>query len=1061
MQNIKLFCGSNPDYYYFQNEIIKRVESGRDNWLAVLPVNRAVRIFSRKVIEYAPNQITAAAPVFAFDTILLDLYKQTPFSKTVVSKDLMGFLIEEILKKLSGQFSFLPKTTSPPNRLIQKVTKMISELRRFGYSANELDSKNAEDLEIEIDKLDDFVLILHELEKTLGDRYIDNPQAMHQAALNLDQEAFKNQFPNLENIFISGYGLFTPAMFSFIEKAAAWVSISIKLEYLKGNDALFGHTKPAFDRFQNMGAEIIELSENQPLAQKLFNRERKAGTFNAGDKIEHFVSDNRQEEIRQIAQSIFQIHKNDSVPLDKIAITFNPMETYVPSIRRIFDEYGIPFNLSTGYPLKQSPLISTLLSVLDVIDENFEYGRVSNIIQSPFLNKEGTNYNYLFKAIIKNRIRFLTSGWDERLIKSINRSGDRISEILEQQITHLKTFLEPFYKFAPGKQPVLQYKNEFLVLLEQSAALQWYEAENSHLNNQQKEREFRAYNRFMKILDQFTWSMQILFEDRAIEFKTWYQHLRSAVNNAVYNLTEWPIEAVQIMPRLEIQAIDYDILFVGGLVDGDFPRSSNADIFLNDLNREKMGLVASEDLLAQDRFIFYNLLVSANRKVILTTPRFSGEKALVPSTFLDDLRESCSFETITDHENIFISLPKLWESFGTAIQEQDLELSSSALKTIEENNLSGSINRLLEKIEIQQQRLMLSAKAGIYEGRLTGNNKIENYLQGRFKEHKWSITQLEDYAFCPMQYLLKRLFRLEESPEFDEEVSPLERGNTVHSILFKFYMELRKLNSLNNPQKHFDLLKQITRQEMSRLPFDGFFWEIEQMRYFGKEGKAGLLETFLNIEREEISRTGFIPAHFEFCFGANYDRDVDPASVENLLKLEDDDGATMLINGKIDRIDIDPKSGLAAVFDYKTGSIAGKNAKPISRGLSFQLPVYILAVEQLLDLGLEVVYGAYYQVKDVQNCKREGGIADVEKFPFIDKKSQAAVPNRYSELDGKKLTFDELIEFSRREALSKQKELFSAHFTHTKYPDDKMCKSFCDYRRICQKLVAKLKMKNK
>ena len=101
------------------------------------------------------------------------------------------------------------------------------------------------------------------------------------------------------------------------------------------------------------------------------------------------------------------------------------------------------------------------------------------------------------------------------------------------------------------------------------------------------------------------------------------------------------------MPRLEIQALDFDVLFIGGLIDGEFPRASAKDIFFSDPVREKIGLVAAEELLDQDRFIFYCLLDSSANKVMLTYPRFEGDRALVPSTFLADLE---AIAGITKHE---------------------------------------------------------------------------------------------------------------------------------------------------------------------------------------------------------------------------------------------------------------------------------------------------------------------------------------------------------------------------------------------------------------------------
>jgi len=190
MPNLKLFCDPKPDYYYFQNEIIERAKACQNNWLSLIPVNRAVRMFSRKLIAYSPNKIVAAPAVFSFDNLLIDLYKESG-QKTVISNELMGFLIEEILKKLAAKFTFLPNSESPPGRLILKVTKMISELRRFGYSANELSAKDADQLELDINKYDDFILILQQLEDHLGDAYIDHPHAMHEAALNLDEAAFR------------------------------------------------------------------------------------------------------------------------------------------------------------------------------------------------------------------------------------------------------------------------------------------------------------------------------------------------------------------------------------------------------------------------------------------------------------------------------------------------------------------------------------------------------------------------------------------------------------------------------------------------------------------------------------------------------------------------------------------------------------------------------------------------------------------------------------------------------------------------------------------------------
>lgn len=1062
MPGIKIFCEPKPDYYYFEQEIIRRVKNNKYDWLAVFPVNRAVRIFTRKLIPCTQNNIIESPAIFTFDNLLLHIYNQQAGCKTVISNELLIFLVEEILKKQTAQFSFLPKNQTPPPRMVQKITQMIAELRRFGYTASELSEKEAEELAIDTIKLDDFSLILKALEELLGERYIDLPAARYQAALNCTEQSFEKIFPGVKHIFISGYGLFTPAMYMLIEKVKAICDVAVKLEYSSENPELFENTRPAYEHFASMGAGKVLATQQDFLAQQLFNRDNSVQKLNLADKISFISCDNITDEILTIARRIHKIKNEQKISLDKIAVTFNPLENYVAGIQRIFTEYKIPFNLSTGLPLKQSPLIAVMINLLDLVQENFEYERVFHLYQSPFFESVDKYESiYLYKAIIKGRVKYLTRDWEIKLEKNLKAKGEWLRKESKVQVDALKTFLEPFYGFGTSKRSINKFREDYLALLQSTGLFEWYKLDSSQMDERHREREFRAFNKFIKILDEFSWSMQVVYGDIEIDLKTWLQHLKSAVARSNYNLTEWPVEAVQIMPRLEIQAVDYDILFLGGLIDGQFPRSSKADIFLNDENREKMGLLATEDLLYQDRFIFYSLLNSANKNVFMTAPRFSGDKALVSSSFIDDLKEVCIIDQADNDDDALLSLPQLWNDFGSALQfpanDQPGKIKTLLTRYVD----SAYVSRLLDKIDAQHQRLSLIENAGIFEGNLKQTDSVTKFISNKYNNFNWSITQLEEYAFCPMQYFLKRILKLEEFQDFEEEVSPLERGNADHNILFKFYSQLRDKKSMNNPEAHLDLLNKIALDELNKLPFEGFFWELEKIRYFGKNGSEGLLRKILEVDTAEINATGFLPAHFEFCFGPTYNREVDPNSVAQLLTLQGKDGTKLQITGKIDRVDINPKTGQALVYDYKTGSVDGKTVHSVAKGISYQLPVYIMALEQLMDLDLEVIYGGYFQVKDEQNCKRIPAMVDGEKFPYLNKNASARLPNSRVKIKEQQVTFDELINFSRNEALARQKELLQGKFTHTNDPEDRKCSSFCDYKRVCQKYVSKLKYQNK
>ena len=64
------------------------------------------------------------------------------------------------------------------------------------------------------------------------------------------------------------------------------------------------------------------------------------------------------------ASKIKQYHHLYKIPLHKIGITFPNIERYFAIISSVFKEYDIPYNISAGFPLGQSPLIKVYLQVI-------------------------------------------------------------------------------------------------------------------------------------------------------------------------------------------------------------------------------------------------------------------------------------------------------------------------------------------------------------------------------------------------------------------------------------------------------------------------------------------------------------------------------------------------------------------------------------------------------------------------------------------------------------------------------------------------------------------------
>jgi ATP-dependent helicase/DNAse subunit B len=163
------------------------------------------------------------------------------------------------------------------------------------------------------------------------------------------------------------------------------------------------------------------------------------------------------------------------------------------------------------------------------------------------------------------------------------------------------------------------------------------------------------------------------------------------------------------------------------------------------------------------------------------------------------------------------------------------------------------------------------------------------------------------------------------------------------------------------------------------------------------------------------------------------------------------------INGQIDRVDLD-NLGNALIFDYKTGVQSSKvRTTDIVNGIRFQLPLYMLALEELNN-SYKAVYGGYYLVKDSENCERKDVLADKSIVNFVGGRTQAGLPNnKIVDEEGNQLSLDNLLRHSVNQAIKKVDELKNGHFQHTKFPETAGCESYCEFRRICQKNVGKLK----
>jgi len=207
-----------------------------------------------------------------------------------------------------------------------------------------------------------------------------------------------------------------------------------------------------------------------------------------------------------------------------------------------------------------------------------------------------------------------------------------------------------------------------------------------------------------------------------------------------------------------------------------------------------------------------------------------------------------------------------------------------------------------------------------------------------------SASQLETYAACPFQHFSKYLLRLKTEEDF--ALGPLKVGELLHRTLQAGVSALLQAAASSGGAAFWRTLS----EEEFVAALEPALAELARRlgALTGRDRVAHVLARARLMMR-------FFARHLLGVFAAGEGRH--PRNVElafgRLAKLPpllmQVSGRTMLLEGKVDRLDVDSR-GLGTVVDYKLGQ-PRLEWWALKEGLSLQLPLYLLAVQSLATHG--------------------------------------------------------------------------------------------------------------
>ncbi|HIG52932.1 MAG TPA: PD-(D/E)XK nuclease family protein [Candidatus Handelsmanbacteria bacterium] len=973
---------------------LKQGKSGDFLWL--FPTHFQAQLMHRQLMRASGAGIQSGHSALDLTRFIATLYRLCPDQRPTLPPSAQRLLVEDTI---AANAAVTPYFSRRPDGLGRGLTQLFRTLEEAGTLPDDLRAEDQRSTELTI-------LYTAYLERLNAD-WASSTERFTVVADRLNPTMLKQQFPDLELLICSNFSA-VPAPFKPVLQRLVQIvpkSIAI-LDYEHALPRLFNHARPLY-YFLNDLASSVEPSANTStqypaavFAQRLFVHERDE----IPAPVDRVACFDRHGEVTQIARRIRRLLQNGDTDLSQVRICFRNLDHYAPLIAEVLPRHGLPFYLSQGPPLSTTPVVGAVLALVDLVLERYSRPALLRLLCLPWFKlrfiHEGRSLDLSpadFDAWARNlpptigRRAWLEAigGRCAYLERELNQSDNPLSEEiddplawrdslrgdlealkpLQRGLTVLFDLLRPFER----RQDLPSFCRHLLHALNELGLcekLAMGKADADPADGQ-------AFTRLLKLFEELC-APAAAQQPRTLSDLC--ELLRDAISHA-YLPAHTP-NGIQVC-SLTAAGAPCDYLFLGGLVQGEFPRQSPSDIFLDEGQRRALG--KDENAATDgDRLLFYQTLCAARRGLCVLYPQHAGTAVLSPSSFiaeLDDLLAPSASPETTDSPSF--TTTDLHLTLGQGLcDDDDSDRAQTALPLYAQANQDPAhgprVRRLLRGLQIADARSDPEG-LGAYEGLLDGQDLLDSLRSRLGSGHAFSTTQLETYGRCPFRYFAHRLLNISPLHDPEADDSALERGNLVHRILYQFYSEYGEAAEREeNLARGITRLRQIGREIAVEMHLEGFFWERELERLLGNAdglGREGIVPRFLQLQA--ASANPAVPTHFELSFGSYPGMGPrDPHSSSTAYAISDPEtGAEVRLFGKIDRVDR-TADGRFIVFDYKTGR--EPRVAEIAQGLNLQLPLYLLAVESLLgEAGLqEGVGGAYLLLRDLENCGRRGLFAD-------------------------------------------------------------------------------------
>ncbi len=792
----------------------------------------------------------------------------------------------------------------------------------------------------------------------------DRNDLLEQSIALLEQDAIADF-----HLFFYGFYDFNPLQRKLVETIVKKKDGLFFFPWIDG--PAFDYALPTLTWLKNLGCEHLSLervstAEQHPLqkiSETLFSPFRPAPQPDrARDHVELLSAPGEAREAMEIARRCLRWVTDQGMKFSEIGILLRSREPYAPLLAETFSHAAIPFHLHGGTPLWNSREGQSLRLIFKILKEDWSRSSVMEFITFAPLAFDHIHREQAIHAhpalwelfSLKAGIVGGKEEWKERLSRLLGKERGE-GEILKAFI-HFMDVLLGLLGTIPRRASWSEMSYKLISIAQEL---------------------FVHSESMQRVIDEIERLAGYDFLGEETDLERFAQAIQSALVSAREEAGGFGKEGVFIGDLMSARGIPFKGVIVPGMVERLFPLKHRQDPVFLDRERQflseslKKELAQKERGFDEERLLFSLALIGAQERILLTFSRLEPFTARerIPSFFLLRLMEAVVGKAVdfSDFEEWQllerIPLSRLFpRSASESLTTLEYDLNQAETALAERNmpaldylsRLSPFFSRSLRA----EARRWGEKKFTEFDGVLTSRESraaLERFL-GK-KESSFSPTRLETYARCPYRYFLQTLLSLAPWEETDklEALSPIDRGALVHRILFLFFSRLKEENRFPLAAQDRSYLNSMLMelaekafQEFAQEKATGYplLWSLEKSRILAS------LEGFVKTELKDLE--GFEPAYLEQSFNCPFPLD---------------GKGTIVLRGRIDRIDLSPDGRQARIIDYKTGYPQPIGDGEFKGGEALQLPLYLYAAGQQFR-GVELTSAAYAYVSEKAGYRR-------------------------------------------------------------------------------------------